>query len=188
VEIPAPKPVAPQPSDTGKGKGRGRGRGRGANVAEAGRGRGNAPEMVPAGPFALGPLAAGMSGVSRPSSYIGASGSGKSGGASNAGRTKVESTVVLPRNRDQLAVDDAPEVYSDDDEFDTGVVDLEEVKLLDAMAPDALKKEKRKDRKQSTKGPKVKKEPVDVDADIEILSKGMVTKFVILRTKLSICI
>ncbi|PVG02001.1 hypothetical protein CPB86DRAFT_780897 [Serendipita vermifera] len=127
--------------------------------------------MVPAGPFALGPLAAGMSGVSRPSSYIGTSGSGRSGGASNAGKVKPESAVVLPRNRDQLAVDDAPEVYSDDDEFDTGVVDLEEVKLLDAMAPDALKKEKRKDRKQSTKVPRVKKEPLDADADAEMLSK-----------------
>ncbi|CAG8760850.1 14690_t:CDS:2, partial [Acaulospora colombiana] len=48
---------------------------------------------------------------------------------------------------------------------------LEEVKLLDAMAPDALKKEKRKDRKQSTKGPKVKKEPLDPDVDVELLSK-----------------
>lgn len=113
--------------------------------------------MVPAGPFAMGPVAAGLASVSRQGSSYRTAASGDKAGKSEAG-IKAEHLSSLPRNRDQLVMDDTLEIYSDDD--GEGVVDLEEVKGLDFMAPDALKREKRKDSKGKGR-PNVKREPVE---------------------------
>ncbi|KAG8820352.1 hypothetical protein FRC19_008945 [Serendipita sp. 401] len=85
--------------------------------------------------------------------------SGKAGGSGAKAEAKPS---VLPTNRDQLVIDDAPEVYSEDENEEGRVIDLEEVKMLDFMAPDALKKERRKERK--SKGKQVaKKEVIEID-------------------------
>ena len=150
-------PVVPKAS-TEPSRGRGRGRGRGRD----GGGRGAAPEMVPAGPFAMGPLAAGMTGVSRPSAFRGIRAQVPS--TSSGGGIKLEQGITsLPRNRDHLAADDEHEEYSEE-ESGLAIVDMEDVKLLDTMAPDALKKEKPKEKRKV----KVKSEPVD--GDVEILA------------------
>ncbi|KAG8840385.1 hypothetical protein FRB91_006148, partial [Serendipita sp. 411] len=170
--VPAPKPTtAATRGETGREKptrGRGRGRGRGGTGGgggDTGSGRGIAPAMVPAGPFAMGPLAAGMSGTrNAPSSasYHTGSGPGTSGRAGGSGPKAEPKPSVLPTNRDQLVIDDAPEVYSEDENEEGRVIDLEEVKMLDFMAPDALKKERRKERK--SKGKQVaKKEVIEID-------------------------
>jgi DNA-directed RNA polymerase III subunit RPC4 len=57
-------------------------------------------------------------------------------------------------------VDDTQEVYSDED--GDIIVDLEEVKALDFMAPDALKKDKRKEKKGKARIG-VKPEPTEDD-------------------------
>ncbi|KAG8818261.1 hypothetical protein FRC17_010887 [Serendipita sp. 399] len=163
---PAPKTTLVT-RDVGRGKGaRGRGRGRGGTDASSGAGRGVVPEMVPAGPFAMGPLAAGISGSrhapsSAPFTAAGPSTSGKSGGSAAKAEGKPS---TLPTNRDQLVIDDAPEVYSEDENEEGRIIDLEEVKTLDFMAPDALKKERRKERKSKGRQT-VKKEVIDVDVN-----------------------
>jgi DNA-directed RNA polymerase III subunit RPC4 len=117
--------------------------------------------MVPAGPFAMGPLAAGNTGMPRPSAFRSSQqGFGRSIGGSGAVKA-AHGVTSLPRNRDHLADDDEPEVYSEEESGLT-IVDLEDVKLLDSMAPDALRKEKPKVKRKV----KVKAEAPDGDVDM----------------------
>ncbi|KIM33889.1 hypothetical protein M408DRAFT_87006 [Serendipita vermifera MAFF 305830] len=122
--------------------------------------------MVPAGPFAMGPLAAGMSGTSRPTAFA-VSRSQNSGTTSNVGMKAEHGTTSLSRNRDHLAADDEHEEYSEE-EPGLAIVDLEDVKLLDIMAPDALKKERQKTKQKV----KVKKEPVEGDAEALVANES----------------
>jgi DNA-directed RNA polymerase III subunit RPC4 len=125
--------------------------------------------MVPAGPFAMGPVAAGLAGVSRQgTSYRSGPSADKSGKSQAA--VKSEYVSSLPRNRDQLLVDDTQEVYSDED--GDIIVDLEEVKVLDFMAPDALKKEKRKEKKGKTRVG-IKPEPIEDRAAVKNESQAL---------------
>lgn len=141
--------------ERGRG-GRATGRGRGG-AGRGGQSRDQAIEMTPSGPFAMGPSGAGITSSSKrnPNLFSGAS-SGTSGKTSTTGKVGQGLTkspaASLPRNRDNLVVEDALEVYSSDED----VVDLDQVKNLDIMAPDALKKERRKEKKK-----KVKAEPVE---------------------------
>jgi len=68
-------------------------------------------------------------------------------------------------------VDDTQEVYSDED--GDIIVDLEEVKALDFMAPDALKKEKRKEKKGKAQLG-VKPEPTEDDMMAESKDRAAV--------------
>jgi DNA-directed RNA polymerase III subunit RPC4 len=129
----------------------------------------------------MGPVAAGNAGVrshhGAASSFSRSRGipSGISGNGGNinlsnrADAVKNELKPVLPQNRDDAALMHTHEVYSDDD--GDVIIDLEEVKMLDDMAPDALKREqvkekvkkvKKKDKKGKGKDV-VKKEPVNVE-------------------------
>lgn len=111
----------------------------------------------------MGPLAAGMAGMSRPAASYRSGPSGEMA-VKKDGAIKAEHAPSLPRNRDQLILEEAREVYSDD-EGDV-IVDLEEVKNLDFMAPDALKKEKRKEPRGKSRTT-VKKEPVEGGLSVE---------------------
>lgn len=111
----------------------------------------------------MGPLAAGMTGSSRPTAFRGI----RTQNAGVGSGVKVEQGMAsLPRNRDHLAGDDEHEEYSEE-EPGLAIVDMEDVKMLDSMAPDALKKEKEKVKRKS----KVKKEPLDGDVEI-LTAKG----------------
>ena len=111
--------------------------------------------MIASGPFAMGPAAAASSGRRGPfvpSSSGRLAPSEKSGLGLTGG-----SAPGLPRNRDALAMEEDVEVYSDGEE----VVDLGDVKVLDVMAPDALKKERKREKKKRVR---VKE---DTKADME---------------------
>ena len=110
--------------------------------------------MVPSGPFAMGPLAAGDAALSRPSAFLRGSQSQAGFGKDTTGSGTVKSehaTAPLPRNRDQVAAEDEPEMYSEE-ETGLAIVDLEDMKLLDAMAPDTLKRVKQRGKGEAKVG------------------------------------
>ncbi|KAH0836644.1 RNA polymerase III RPC4-domain-containing protein [Lanmaoa asiatica] len=147
-----------QPSDKGNGRGRGRGRGRG------GEGRGSAPrpppaEMTASGPFAMGPTLAGTSARrSTPRSNftpIVPQGSTK-GSVLGANLSNLAApTLKKDKQHDNLLVDTTQrpknendeEVYSEPDEG-VEIVDMENVRQLDWMAPETLQRERRDRRKR----------------------------------------
>jgi DNA-directed RNA polymerase III subunit RPC4 len=100
--------------------------------------------MIASGPFAMGPAAAASSGRRGP--FIPSSGrltaSEKLGFGLIGG-----SAPALPRNRDALAMEDDVEIYSDGEE----VIDLGDVKALDVMAPDALRRERRREKNKKVR-------------------------------------
>ncbi|KAJ7634160.1 RNA polymerase III RPC4-domain-containing protein [Mycena polygramma] len=124
--------VVPPESSRGRGRGRGRGEGRG-------RGRGNAPrapiEMTASGPFAMGPA---MSG-------------------NNARRSVPRSNFAIPNpsvDRSSLGagLSQEEEVYSEPDEG-VEIVDMEDVRQMDWMAPESLRKERRHAKKVKKEEP-----------------------------------
>lgn len=145
-------------SDRGRGRGLDRGRGRGRGRGATGEGRGAAPrppavEMTASGPFAMGPALVGMSGRrTAPRSNFapivpqppGADGKPKLG----AGLTQ----TTAPSLKKEKEGDE--EVYSDPDDG-VEIVDMENVRQMDWMAPESLRKERDTGKK---KGTKVKKE------------------------------
>ncbi|KAI0352301.1 hypothetical protein OH77DRAFT_798124 [Trametes cingulata] len=159
----------PAPS-TSTERGRGRGADRGARARGRGRGgegRGAAPrpppvEMTASGPFAMGPALAGTSARrSAPRSNFAPIVPQGPGGAAKLGAGLTQTTApTLKREKDKEGagvkadreVDD--EVYSDPDEG-VEIIDMENVRQMDWMAPESLRKERDAGKK---KGPKVKKE------------------------------
>ncbi|GBE86573.1 hypothetical protein SCP_0904520 [Sparassis crispa] len=159
--------AAPPPSaDRGRGRGdRGRGRGRG----RGGEGRGAAPrpqvEMTASGPFAMGPAMAGTSARrTAPRSNFtpivpqGLAGSTKLG----QGLTQTKAPTLKKEELDE----DNEEVYSDPDEG-VEIVDMDNIKLMDFMAPESLARERAAGKKK--KGPKVKR----ADAHVDRKGKGV---------------
>ncbi|KAG5722158.1 DNA-directed RNA polymerase III subunit rpc4 [Termitomyces sp. T112] len=152
---PEPVPAALPPAPTNE-RGRGRGRGRG-DASGRGRGRGVPPviEMTASGPFAMGPALAGQSATRRamPRSNFApvATGSAPSLGSSlvrgAAPTLKREGGSKAKETKEE---DDA-EVYSDPDEG-VEIVDMEDIRNMDWMAPESLRKEKQQK--------KVKKEEI----------------------------
>ncbi|KAJ7432648.1 hypothetical protein B0H11DRAFT_2209380, partial [Mycena galericulata] len=137
----------PPESSRGRGRGRGRGDGRGR-----GRGGPRAPvEMTASGPFAMGPA---MSG-------------------NNARRlTRLSAATIKKENdlkgkeKDKPSVEDE-EVYSEPDEG-VEIIDMEDVRQMDWMAPESLRKERRhtkkKVKKEEPNEPEVEPAVVEVDA------------------------
>ncbi|KAJ7583421.1 RNA polymerase III RPC4-domain-containing protein [Mycena floridula] len=140
--------VPPKLPGRGRGDGRGRGRGRGAARAP--------PEMTASGPFAMGPAMAAGSHARRsvphsnfmPSSTAGSSLSG----------TSTPSVKQEEKGKEKLKVDE--EEYSDPDEG-VEIIDIENVRNMDWMAPDSLKKERPASKR-------VKKETVPDGAAVQI--------------------
>ncbi|KAG6915268.1 hypothetical protein DXG01_012403 [Tephrocybe rancida] len=129
-------------------RGRGRGRGRGGEARGRGRGRGAPPvvEMTASGPFAMGPALAGNTAARRavPRSNFAPTpmpGSGPSLGSSlvkgAAPTLKRESASKGKETKE----DEEAEVYSDPDEG-VEIVDMENVRQMDWMAPESLRKER----------------------------------------------
>lgn len=139
-------PAVPATPNVERGRGRGRGRGEGR-----GRGRG-APrpevEMTASGPFAMGPALAGNN-VRRATprsnfAPVPIPGSGPSlgssliRGAAPSLKREIESKSKEAARND--IVEDE-EVYSDPDEG-VEIVDMEDVRQMDWMAPESLRKER----------------------------------------------
>ncbi|KAJ6518623.1 RNA polymerase III RPC4-domain-containing protein [Mycena sanguinolenta] len=152
------------PRDSGRGRGRGRGQGDGR-----GRGRGapRAPvEMTASGPFAMGPTMAGNNArrsVPRSNFTIPTPTVDRS--ALGAGLTRVSVPSIKKENDLKGKEKDKPseeeeEVYSEPDEG-VEIIDMEDVRQMDWMAPESLRKERRSAKK------KVKKEPTDAAIEAE---------------------
>ncbi|KAJ7281666.1 RNA polymerase III RPC4-domain-containing protein [Mycena rebaudengoi] len=163
------EPVADAiPLDASRGRGRGRGRGDGR-----GRGRGapRAPvEMTASGPFAMGPSMAGnnarrsvpRSNFAPPVANPGArSALGAGLRRLDAGSMKKENDLK-GKGTEKSMEEEEEEVYSDPDEG-VEIIDMEDVRQMDWMAPESLKKERRVSRKMK----KIKKEePLDSEAGL----------------------
>ncbi|KAJ7115791.1 RNA polymerase III RPC4-domain-containing protein [Mycena epipterygia] len=155
------------PSESSRGRGRGRGRGEGR-----GRGRGapRAPvEMTASGPFAMGPAMAGNNARrSVPRSNFAVPNPTTDRSSLGAGLTRVSAATMKKENdlkgkeKDKPSEEDE-EVYSEPDEG-VEIIDMEDVRGMDWMAPESLRKERRHAKK------KVKKEePADTEVDAVVV-------------------
>ncbi|KAF9268993.1 hypothetical protein L218DRAFT_953555 [Marasmius fiardii PR-910] len=151
VKPPEPQPEPSTSSTSASGRGGSRGRGRGFTPNDGrGRGRGGPRppvEMTASGPFALGPALASSSSATRrvvpKSNFTPITAPSKGSHTSpGAGLTNtVASSIKSESGKGKgKAVDD--EVYSDPDEG-VEILDMEQVRNVDYMAPDILKQEKR---------------------------------------------
>ncbi|KAG6861340.1 hypothetical protein C0995_001319 [Termitomyces sp. Mi166 len=147
---PAPRPPAPT-NERGRGRGRGRGDARGR-----GRGRGAPPvvEMTASGPFAMGPALAGHTATRRAMPRSNFTPVLTSGSAPSLGSSLVRGAApTLKREgkaRNVKEEDDA-EVYSDPDEG-VEIIDMEDVRNMDWMAPESLRKENQQKKVKKEEG------------------------------------
>lgn len=132
----------------GRGQGRARGRGRGD-------GRGGGPsgsEMIASGPFALGPTALGHATQRRgaprsnfaPVIPTGAPSSSSLG----SGLTKTTAPSLKSEEANSKILD--IDAYSDPDDG-VEIIDIDDVRQMDWMAPESLKKEKAKSKKNGSR-------------------------------------
>jgi DNA-directed RNA polymerase III subunit RPC4 len=131
---------------------RGRGRGRGRGAGRGGRGRGGPPpvaEMTASGPFAMGPALFNSSGRAAPraNAVMPPSGAAGSHGASLSG----SAAPTIKRENDlkgkQAEVQREEDDYSDPDEG-VEIIDLHDVRQMDWMAPESLKREQKRVKKE----------------------------------------
>lgn len=131
-------------SDQGRGRGRGRGRGDGRGTAPARQ----PMEMTASGPFAMGPLLAGQSSRrGAPRSNFTPVGPSRSGGGSSSLGATLSGTRAPSLKKEQGKDDNISTKINDEDEYsdpDEGVeiVDMEQVRQMDWMAPESLHREK----------------------------------------------
>ncbi|KAF7794473.1 hypothetical protein EIP86_005607 [Pleurotus ostreatoroseus] len=172
----------PASTSTERGRGRGRGDSRGRGRGRGTEGRGAAPrppavEMTASGPFAMGPTLAGSSArrtapranftpvVPQGPGAAQRLGAGLSQTAAPALGVKREpndlGSLAKGKGKGKTSDEDEGEVYSDPDEG-VEILDMENVRMMDWMAPETLKKEK-----QTAK--KVKKEE---KAKVDLKGKG----------------
>ena len=141
----------PAPTERGRGRGRGRGDGRGR-----GRGRDAAPavEMTASGPFAMGPSQAGSSNRRATPRSNFAPSIPTSGETSTLGKNLSHAAPPSLKKDvddkiDKLAYEDE-EVYSDPDDG-VEIVDIENIRQMDYMAPESLRKERQRNNKKIKK-------------------------------------
>lgn len=178
IQEPTAAAVPSTSSDRGRGRGTGRGRGDGTRGG-AGRGRGAAPrpgqEMTASGPFAMGPALAGSSSAIRrptPRSHTPIVPLGPSGASAlGAGLTR-SAAPSLKREKGEggsgvvgggMTVQDDVEVYSDPEDG-IEIVDMENVRGMDWMAPESLKKEREGDKRRK-KAERIKREEREAKTD-----------------------
>ncbi|CAO1638531.1 unnamed protein product [Sympodiomycopsis kandeliae] len=148
-----PSGSADSPAREGGDRGRGRGRGRGAG--RGGRGGGRQPiEMVASGPFSMGTGSLSKYERTKRIQSGSSAGSGPSGGGKWQGETEADnlkpgSSMLRQsyRNPDQLK---DKEEYSDQEE-EVEIVDLDDVGVLDFMAPRALPRMQERENKKKSK-------------------------------------
>nr|GAT42976.1 predicted protein [Mycena chlorophos] len=160
---PEPTPAAAPQSPV-----RGRGRGRGGDGR--GRGRGGLrppPEMTASGPFAMGPAMAGNTARrSIPRSNFSGPVPTVDRASLGAGLTRIGPPPVKKdldsksKGSTKQEPDPDEEVYSEPDEG-VEIVDMEDVRQMDWMAPESLRRERRSVNKKKVK----KEEPTDVTVD-----------------------
>ncbi|KAJ7760388.1 RNA polymerase III RPC4-domain-containing protein [Mycena metata] len=137
---------------------------------EKGRGRGAAPrapiEMTASGPFAMGPSMAGNNARrSVPRSNFAIPTPTTDRASLGAGLTRL-SDATLKRENDlkgkekDKPPEDEEEVYSDPDEG-VEIIDMDDVRQMDWMAPESLRKERRSAKKKKIK----KEEPAEMEVD-----------------------
>ncbi|OCH93642.1 hypothetical protein OBBRIDRAFT_885313 [Obba rivulosa] len=155
---------APAAIPTGRGeRGRGRGQDRGRGRGRGGEGRGGPPrppavEMTASGPFAMGPTLAGTSArrTTPRSNFTPIVPQGPNGPKLGAGLTQTTApTLKREKGEKEQKEEDEAEVYSDPDEG-VEIVDMDDIKKMDWMAPESLRKEK--EGKKKKKVVKVKEE------------------------------
>ncbi len=120
--------------------------------------------MTASGPFAMGPALAGMSGRrSAPRSNFAPIVPQPPGGSkANLGAGLTQTTAPsLKKEKDREVPEE--DVYSDPDDG-VEIVDMENVRQMDWMAPESLRKERESGKR---KGPKVKKEEGAARADVK---------------------
>lgn len=153
------------PASTERGRGRGRGdraRGRG----RGGEGRGAAPrpppvEMTASGPFAMGPALGGTSARrTAPRSNFAAAVPQGPGGL-GAGLTQTRAPTLKRESGALGKKDEDEEAYSDPDEG-VEIVDMENIREMDWMAPESLVREREAKKSKSSR---VKKEGAEKPAD-----------------------
>ncbi|EAU90301.1 hypothetical protein CC1G_12054 [Coprinopsis cinerea okayama7 len=169
--------VIPEASGT---SGRGRGGARGGRGDGRGRGRGGRPGgpppvvMTASGPFALGPTLAGSSARrSTPRSNFAPSIASSTSGSSSLGAGLSQTAPpTLKKDLNDLKgkgkevkkeEDDDVEVYSDPDDG-VEIIDIEQVRGLDYMAPESLRRD-RSSKKKKVKKEKSAEDQVDHDID-----------------------
>ncbi|RPD64407.1 hypothetical protein L226DRAFT_533687 [Lentinus tigrinus ALCF2SS1-7] len=174
-EEPKKEEPVPAASSSDRGRGRGLDRGRGRGRGRGGEGRGGAPprppavEMTASGPFAMGPALAGMSGRrSAPrSNFAPVMPQGPGGSRANLGAGLTQTTAPSLKKEKEKEVQEEDE-YSDPDDG-VEIVDMENVRQMDWMAPESLGKEREAGKR---KGPKVKKEEGGAQADLKHKGPG----------------
>ncbi|EKM49985.1 uncharacterized protein PHACADRAFT_213756 [Phanerochaete carnosa HHB-10118-sp] len=167
-------PTASTSSERGKERGRGGSDGRSRGRGRGGEGKGGAPprpppvEMTASGPFAMGPALAGASARRTaprtnftPAVLQGSGGTSRLGAGltqteapsvGGAKREQMQAGVLGTAEKEQKLEERENEMYSDPDEG-VEIVDMENVRTMDWMAPESLSKEKK-----ATKRKKVKAE------------------------------
>ncbi|EIW58634.1 uncharacterized protein TRAVEDRAFT_37496 [Trametes versicolor FP-101664 SS1] len=173
-EEPAPSASSERGRGRGGERGRGRGRGRGGEGGRGAAPRPPAVEMTASGPFAMGPALGGTSArrTAPRSNFAPIVPQGPGGAARlGAGLTQTTAPTLKREPKDGGGVppgDD--EVYSDPDEG-VEIVDMENVRQMDWMAPESLRKEKETGKKKVKKEEKgearvknvVAEEAMDID-------------------------
>jgi DNA-directed RNA polymerase III subunit RPC4 len=139
-----------------------------------GRGRGNPPrpaiEMKASGPFAMGPSLAGSGRRPIPRLNFTPSIGPSTGGAPGFGLTQTTAPALEvkkePKPEDGINAGSDEEIYSEPDEG-VEIVDINDVRKMDWMAPDTLKRES--EYKKKVKPKKVVKKPLE---ERGVLDKG----------------
>ncbi|KAH9945719.1 RNA polymerase III RPC4-domain-containing protein [Amylocystis lapponica] len=169
---PAPAPTAPSPARP-RGADRARGRGRGTDGRPA-PSRPPPVELTASGPFAMGPALAGTSArrTAPRSNFAPVVPQGPGLGA-KLGAGLTQTTVPsLKRDADagkeQLDGDEA-EVYSDPDDG-VDIVDMDNIRHMDWMAPDSLARDKAGQKKKKKNAVAVKKD--DPEKQLDLKGKG----------------
>ena len=130
--------------------------------------------MTASGPFAMGPAMAGNAGSRRstprsnfaPSIAPSTSGSSLGAGLSHsAPPTLRKDNDLKGKGKEVKQEDDDEEVYSDDQDEGVEIIDINNVRTMDWMAPESLQKEKKPTKK-------VKKEKVDPESSMSAHSSA----------------
>ncbi|TBU30650.1 RNA polymerase III RPC4-domain-containing protein [Dichomitus squalens] len=172
------EPAPPPSADRGRGRGaeRGRGRGRGRGGADA-AGRGTAPrpppvEMTASGPFAMGPALAGAPSARRTAPRSNFAPAPPPAGSAKLGAGLTQTTapsLKKEKEREQEAERARKEEqeYSDPDEG-VEIVDMENVRQMDWMAPESLRKEREVGKRNRKAKAKLKREEGVKKEDAEL--------------------
>lgn len=170
--------MIPSAAPTERGRGRGRGRG---DAPGRGRGRGAPPvvEMTASGPFAMGPAMADSTSrrTAASSTFVPSVPSDNSRTGSNLSLSAPPLLKKDLSSKNNPIKDEDEEVYSDPDEG-VEIIDMDNVRQMDWMAPESLRKER-----QPPKKVKKEEEVADLGMHICISNNYQILNFLFLKMK-----